>query len=238
MFVAELVTSSALAISPEFSLANQRYDEGKFEEAKQLYQTLVAKGEYTANVFYNLGNVEWRLDHPGAAALNFERTLALDSSHPEARANLNFIREKTGAKFEDRRWLDHAFVRLPNGAYTIATAIAAWALLFGLAILAFRPAGKRGGALMAGITAMLVCAYAATAACFFEGDNKLAIVTAKRAEARMAPADSSALADNLPAGSQVRIIAERGSWFYCVLPNQQSAWISAKDLERVPLEDA
>ena len=34
-------------------------------------------------------------------------------------------------------------------------------------------------------------------------------------------------------GERGRILAERGPWFYCVLPNGQRAWVAADKIERV-----
>lgn len=49
----------------DFEDANQLYDQGKFAEAKQAYERLVGRGEWSANLFYNLGNAAYRISAPG-----------------------------------------------------------------------------------------------------------------------------------------------------------------------------
>ena len=89
-----MLTSTVRA--DDFEDANQLYDAGKFGEAKRTYERLVGRGEWSANLFYNLGNAAYRSGSLGKAVLNYERALALDGSQAEARANLKWLREQTG----------------------------------------------------------------------------------------------------------------------------------------------
>ena len=97
LLLALAVTCSAAADS-EFDEANRLYEQEKFAEAKQKYEQLVERGEWTANLFHNLGNTDFRLGSPGRAILDYERALALEPAHPEAHRNLALLRERTGAR--------------------------------------------------------------------------------------------------------------------------------------------
>src|SRR5215210_1398695 len=79
---------------PLFAQANQQYSEGHFQEAIKSYDGLVASGQWSANLFYNLGNAWFRLGDFGHAILNYERALALDPHHPETMANLRLARDE------------------------------------------------------------------------------------------------------------------------------------------------
>jgi hypothetical protein len=41
------------------------------------------------------------------------------------------------------------------------------------------------------------------------------------------------VAEALPAGSQVRVLSERGEWVYCELPGMGRGWIPDGAVERV-----
>ncbi len=226
----------AFAANPsDFDFANQLYDQGKFADAKQHYESVTHSENYSANLFYNLGNADVRLGDLGGAALNYERALALEPNHPEAHANLAFIRGETGAKVESRSWFDSLFLSLDANSYTIVATVSFWlaaACLLGVALRSRRETISLWFAACVGIA---LCAYASVAVWRIEKNNALAIVVTKRAEARFAPADSATLADNLPTGSRVRILSERGAWTYCELPNSTRAWIAAKEIERVKI---
>jgi tetratricopeptide (TPR) repeat protein len=223
-----------LAGAGDFETGNQLYDQGKFSEARARYENLSLAGEWTPNLFYNLGNCDYRLGEPGRAILDYERALALDPGHPEARANLALLRNQTGAKTPAPSWEQYAFTGLSQNAWAIAAAAASWIAVFGLAALA---TSRRHGAGMwlATIAAALVAAYGGGVLWLTAQERGLAIVVAKSVEARLAPADSAGLADELPAGSRVRVLSERGDWIYCELPTQSRGWIPQSAIEKVRL---
>lgn len=218
---------------PEFDKAAQLYDQGKFAEAKQSYESLAHSGNLSASLFYNLGNTEFRLNHPGDAILNYERALALEPSQPEARANLAFAREKTGAKIEARAWIDYLFPPFGLNNYAVVAAIAGWAAVFSLVALLFK--ARSGALLFVTVAGFLVFWYAAGALWFFSKDRSLAVVTADHAKAQYEPVESSRIVDTLPVGSRVRILRERGVWIYCTLPDGNTAWIAGNSIEPVRL---
>src|SRR5439155_1410832 len=79
----------------EFAKANQGYAQGRFKEAIDGYESLVRSGQWSANVFYDLGNAYFRTNDFGRAILNYERSLALEQHHPEATANLQIATADT-----------------------------------------------------------------------------------------------------------------------------------------------
>ena len=59
--------------NPTFAKANQDYSEGHFQEAVDGYRELVKSGQWSANLFYDLGNAWFRLGNFGEAILNYLR---------------------------------------------------------------------------------------------------------------------------------------------------------------------
>ncbi|MDP9292766.1 MAG: hypothetical protein M3O82_10455 [Verrucomicrobiota bacterium] len=211
--------------------ANQRYDEGKFAEAKQLYSSLVERGQLSANLFYNLGDVEYRLGERGRAILNYERTLVLDPAHPEATADRAFVREQTGAKNVQPRAWERALPPWRADVFAIAAAAAGWTAIFAFALLFIQRGGR--GPTVIGVFSLIAAVYFVAGATRLDQQRSLAIVTAKKTEARMAPAENSAILDTLPSGSGVRLLFERGPWSYCSLPDYRTGWIPSAAIERV-----
>jgi tetratricopeptide (TPR) repeat protein len=220
------------ACGADFNQANELFEQGKFAEAKGAYERLLASGFQTANLFYNLGNADYRLGSPGRAILNYERALALEPSHPEAGSNLTLLRNRSAARVPETRWWERATGSFSQQTLTLGGSIAFWS---GAALLVFVLVRRPGGAVvwMLMLLAWLV-ALSAGAALFLREQNRvLAIITAREAEARVAPADLAKSAGKLPAGSRVRVLSERGGWTYCELPGEGRGWIPAGSLERV-----
>src|SRR6266699_3471498 len=81
----------------DFAKANQAYAQDHFKEAISGYESLIRAGEWSANVFYDLGNAYFRTGDFGRSILNYERALALEPHHPEATANLQIARDEAHA---------------------------------------------------------------------------------------------------------------------------------------------
>jgi hypothetical protein len=66
--------------------------------------------------------------------------------------------------------------------------------------------------------------------------GKLAIVTAPEVQARLATADSASSILQLPPGSEVQVLSQRGDWVYAILPNNLRGWIPSASVEPVRLQ--
>src|SRR5258708_3624899 len=181
--VAMLGCWPAVGRAGEFETANQVYDQGKFAEAKEGYEKLIESGAGSANVYYNLGNADFRLGSAGRAMLGYERALALSPRHPEAQANLKLLRQQNGAKLRPLSWSERIAVNLPADAWSIVAAVAGWVVLFGLVlILTNRQRGNLGWWTLALLSAA-VCAVAVGSLWSGPRDQTPAIVTAQQTEA-------------------------------------------------------
>jgi tetratricopeptide (TPR) repeat protein len=229
--------AAAAADEDAFAKANQAYAETRFQEAAEGYESLVQSGHLNATLFYDLGNAYYRLGSFGKAILNYERALALDPRQPEADANLRLARDEARAlelrKDSIERYASVATVK----QYSLAAAVASWVALFMIAHL-FLSRRRSGGRIALIVLSLIVGGVSVFAIFTLENGtrgNALAIVTAKEIEARLATADNSKSVLLLPAGSEIKILSERGDWVYAALPNDQRGWIPATSAERVRL---
>ena len=221
----------------QFAKANQEYAAGDFDSAARDYEELVRSGNDTPNLFYNLGNVSFRKKDFGRAILNYERALALDPRHPEAQANLRIARDEARALELIPTKLERALAVATQNQYAVTAAIAFW--VFALSIVALIFSARRSRRLIA-LSVLSLSIFAASAFATWErarGKNGagLAIVTAENADARLATADNANRVLTLPAGSEIRILSERGDWIYAELPNNLRGWMPAKTIEAVRL---
>jgi tetratricopeptide (TPR) repeat protein len=222
---------------PQFAKANQEFAAGDFDAASRDYEELVRSGEDTPNVFYNLGNAYFRKKDFGRAILNYKRALALDPRHPEAQANLRVARDEARALELVPTKFERLLAVATANQYAIAAAIAFWISAFGIFAVIFN-SRRSMGVIACSILSLIVFAVTTFAAWKLErGKNgrNLAIVTAENANARLATADTANRVLVLPAGSEIRILTERGDWIYVALPNDLRGWMPAKSAEQVRL---
>ena len=221
----------------QFTKANQEYAAADFDAAARDYEELVRSGQDIPNVFYNLGNAYFRKKDFGHAILNYERALALDPRHPEARANLQITRDQARAlELVPTKWERVAAIGTQN-EWTIAATIAFWVFAFSTVVLIFR-ARRRGGLIVLSVFSLAIVAIGAFQAWQLEHGKHgagLAIVTAENADARLATADTANRVLTLPPGSEIQVLSQRGDWIYAILPNNLRGWMPAKSAELVRL---
>jgi tetratricopeptide (TPR) repeat protein len=217
-----------------YPLGNEFYAKGDYAAACKYYNYVVEERHFSANLFYNLGNAEYRLGESGRAMLDYERALALDPHHPEAKANLAFLRDKTGAKLEPRGRLSSLFEPFSTATFVWTATIAGWMALFSIVAAAFLKSG-RGGNVFRAVLAALVCGYGVHGALRRSGFDSLAVVVAKQTNGRLAPADSAAAQLALPAGSHVHVLETRGAWLYGSMPDGSRSWVESAAVEMVKI---
>ena len=222
----------ALADESHFAKGNKEFAANDFKAAVADYEAAISGREWSANLFYNLGNAYYRVHDFGRAILNYQRALQIDPHHPEAEANLQLVRDQTrGLEFAPDT-TEKYLSRAGTSTFVVTGAVLFWLAMVLLVLRA------RGGYVAGAIACLLVaggCAWAAWKLENGTSGNGAAIVIADDAEARVATADTARSMLVLPAGSEVVILQQRGDWDYAILPNNQRGWVPAKAVETVRL---
>ncbi len=220
----------ACARADDFAQANQAYAAGNFDAAQAGYKRALKEGDH-ANVWFNRGNALFRLDRLGEAALAYERALLAQPNHPEAAANLKFVRNKANGKVAEDPWMEKAlrYIEQP---------LASWLLIgeawLGIALIGVALAGyKRRAALVFGILLTVLGAGGIAALQYARGEFEKIAVTLKGVDARTEPADRAGLAEALGASSRVQIVSDQGDWTYCILPGGGRGWVPSNTIERI-----
>src|SRR5205814_10590505 len=151
--ICTFIAASSFA-QTDFDKANQEYAQGHFKAAIDGYEALARSGQWSANVFYDLGNAYFRTGDFGRAILNYERALALERHHPEATANLQIARDEAHALELQQSWPERYLQFASVNQYCIAAAITFWLAVFGFFMLLF--ALRRSGSLIAAFVFLLL----------------------------------------------------------------------------------
>src|SRR5712664_2945880 len=146
--------SSFAQAEGDFTKANQEYAQGHFKEGISGYEALIRDGQWSANVFYDLGNAYFRVGDFGRAILNYERALALAQHHPEATANLQIARDEAHALELQPSWPERYLQFATVNQYSVTAAVAFWVAAFCLAALIFTP--RRSAATISLLLVMLL----------------------------------------------------------------------------------
>ena len=89
-------TAAAGDVDSLWTRAVEDYTDGRYEAALEGFTSIEEQGFVSADLFYNIGNCYYRLDHYlGKAILYYERALKYDPSYEDAAVNLGIARQYT-----------------------------------------------------------------------------------------------------------------------------------------------
>ncbi len=89
-----------------FSNANQSYKSKEFQQAADDYEKIIAEGNISAEVYYNLGNCYYKLNNVSKSILAFERARKLSPNDEDINHNLAIARLKATDKIQPVPELD------------------------------------------------------------------------------------------------------------------------------------
>ncbi len=236
MLVAAVLLPLAARAETDFERGNALYESGQFADAAKAYERSAQAGVVGPNLFFNLGNAFLRAGDQGRAVLNYQRALALRPAHPEATANLAFVRRTLGLATAVPDSWSQTFGWLGIDTWSVVAALGVWALAAGL-VAVFGPLGRVGlgwSLIVLGLVGFGLGLAALLGLRDSERDAARAIVVSESGtRAHYAPADNSRDVQALAVGSEIRVLQDRGSWTYAELAGGVRGWVASQDLERI-----
>ncbi len=203
-----------------YSEARIAFEQGNFQKAQSIGESLVNEQHYSPALFQLLGNTRYRLGDLGHAALYYQRAAMLPTPSAETRQNIAHIHERTGNFFFPANGILQQFASWFSRSQWLAIAATCGWMLTLCCIIAFF--FIRAGNLRALLLTIAVLALVGEASSVlgwiwrpsFEKVRNIAVVTSKETRAYAAASTTSNSLAPLPPGSQVRKIEDRGSWSY------------------------
>lgn len=228
--------ATATGPATTFNEANTHYEAGDFAAARDTYQSLIDAGNLAPDVFFNLANTHYRLDENGLASLNYRRAAALSRwPHLEAAQNLRFLRRELGFLQPGQDTTSQIASLVPSRIWAIALTAAAWITVLSLtALVCLR---RRNLPLLASVAVagIIVSAIATTALVSLEyktvSPADIAVVTTPGHRVLTAPLDGAGTVSDLPPGSAVHLLQQRGPWYYTAVDNDTRGWVHSSVLE-------
>lgn len=192
-----------------------------------------------ALILYNIGNCQYRLQQPGAAALSYARALLIDPGLAEAQANLAFIQRQEGAILPQRTTEDKIFTFLTCSQLWVATIICTALLALCLALqLARRVQSKpwlhTATALMAFLSLLCLADWIyyltrSTPDLSSLPPHDLAYILTETTARSSADAEGAAIL-RLPPSTPVHLLALRSSQAYIETATGVRGWVPSEAL--------
>ncbi len=223
---------------------NTRYQENDFRGALEAYQEVLEAGLESPDLYYNLGNVHFKLGELGRSILNYERALDLAPGDPDVRANLELARSLTADEIEPlpRFWVltvGSWWTNLLPRRILILAAILTYVLATVGAcvrILSRRETPARIGTwlMTGGAIGLLLFGTTLLGREGAFGRVEWGIVVVEEVSVRSAPAAEDDLTlFRVHEGTKVRLDQETDLWLEIVLEDGRVGWIPTEAVETI-----
>lgn len=219
------------------------YKNGKYQQAIDSWMQIIENGEASAELYFNLGNAQYKLNQIGPSIYYYEKALQLSPNDSDIKNNLAFA--------ENAR-ID-AIDPLPKSVFskwyhTIADSFTfdGWAILsvicslgfMGLFLLyyfSYSEKRKRlffAATLLIGVLFIVAITFAFTTYGEYTR-NQPAIIFANELEVKSEPNLGSNTAFILHEGTKVQITAQDGNWLRIIIADGKDGWVPASELKQL-----
>ncbi len=239
-----LFTFSSVRASTEvmeqFISGNNAYEKGEYKEAIDNYETVLAKGYFSAELHYNLGNAYFKYEDIAQAILHYEKALKIKPNFKDAAYNLSIANAKTIDKIEALpelfiyRWWKSIYHLFSITGWTTLLFTFVFIALIGYStyLLSRKIKLKKLSFYSASITLSLalVCWLMAASQNRNLHAIDFAIILNPTVNINSSPSAGSSKLFVLHKGTKVRVEDHKGEWANISLPNGNKGWIKKEVL--------
>ncbi len=232
IFLAILVFSSwtLTAQAQDLSSADIAYENGDYETAIILYESALAVGEASGEMYYNSGNAYYMNGEIGEAMQYYLQARNYLPRHATIASQIDLIRtERVDGKFNDvepiiiLHNLSADYLTLSETAILV---FVAWFLFFLVLVIGMR---RKGWALLIGIFGIvtLLTVGLLSTRVYVENQQPVAVILSETAEVMSGPGDSYLPLFSLYEAMEIRVLEERDGWLRFALADGRQGWIDS-----------
>lgn len=224
-----------------FKEGNALYNDANYEEAINKYETIINNGKHSAELYFNLGNAHYKLNHIAPSIYYYEKALQLRPNDKEIKNNIAFARNMTIDAIDTIP--EVGFTKFINGISKSFT-FERWAIIsIGLVILFVilfltyyftSSSTKKRMTFIASMASILLAALALTFAFHnyeLKEIDQPAIVFAQESLVKSEPNLRSNEAFKLHEGTKVQILDTVNNWKKIRLADGKTGWIPESDIK-------
>ena len=224
-----------------FEQANTLYNEGNFSDALEKYESVLASGTHSAELYYNMANAHYKLNHIAPSIYFYEKALLLKPNDKEIKNNIAFARNMTIDAIDTIP--EVGFSRLINNTTNTMsfdnwakTAVVFMLLFVGLFLIYYfsQSTSKKRFAFVSSLSFLLL-AFVALSFAFHKfklvKNDQPAIVFAQEAQIKSEPNLRSEEVFKLHEGTKVQVLDTVSNWKKIKLSDGKTGWVMVDDIK-------
>ena len=226
-----------------FDAANSAFQNKKYDEAIQQYETILTNGSVSKEVYFNLGNCFYKKNKLGKAILNYERALLLKPNDADILHNLELAKSQRVDEIEAlpdfflARWWKNIYQLLSSGVWSFLGILILWIGVGGLILWLLgktRERRKRGFAYGLGLVLLSLLPFALSYSSYNNSKySKNAIILNNQISLKSGADEASTEILKINEGTKVNIQEKVSNWYKVRLENGEVGWLLDSVLEEI-----
>ena len=223
-----------------FQQANTAYNEGNYQEAIQNYESIIENGETSAELYFNLANAHYKLNHIAPSIYYYEKALLLNPGDSDFKNNLEFARNmavdeievvpKTGLS----KIMNNLISVLSFNGWAWVAVIAS--IMFATLFLLYYFSGTSGIKRLFFTTSIIALMLMISSLIFayqqqeYSKNSRFAIIFSEEASVRNEPSLRSNEILVLHEGTKVKVLETFQNWIKFELANEIQGWMDKSEV--------
>ena len=225
-----------------FIKGNALYNEGKFQDAISVYESILETKEHSAELYFNLANAYYKLNRIAPSIYYYEKALLLEPSDDDIKNNLAFAQNMTIDAIEKvpevgfSKFFNSIINKLSFNDWAVLAVICVilFVILFLTYYFSYTTIRKRFS--FVGSFTMLAVALIALFFAFqkqtIDNKNNPAIVFTQESDVKIEPNLGSESAFQLHEGTKVQVLESYDdTWSKIEISNGKNGWILTQDIK-------
>ena len=224
-----------------FSEANALYNDGKYAEAIDKYESVLKSNQHSSELYFNLGNANYKLNNIAPSIYYYEKALLLAPNDKDVQNNLAFAKNMTIDAIDVVPKV--GFSRLVNNLVntfntdTWAKIAVGGVLFFVFIFLAYHfsySSSKKRIAFVTSIVSLCIACFSVAMAFQKDALNKKdnpAIIFTQESRVKTDPNAASEEVFRLHEGTKVQVLETYNDWKKIQLSDNSTGWIPTKDIK-------
>ena len=224
-----------------FDAANTLYNEGKYTDAIDKYESILKSGEHSAELYFNLANAHYKLNNIAPSVYYYEKALLLNPNDPDIENNLAYAQNMTIDAIDEAPQV--GFARIINNVVKtfdadvwskIAIAsVLVFVLLFLMYHFSYATSRKRIAFVISILSLFFACFSVVMAFQKESLDSKdnPAIVFAQESRVKAEANKTSEEVFRLHEGTKVQVLESYKDWRKIQLSDNSTGWIPSADIK-------
>lgn len=224
-----------------FVEANTLYNDAKYADAIDMYQSILDSGVQSSELYFNLGNAHYKLNNIAPSIFYFEKALLLNPNDKEIKNNLAFAQNMTIDAID--KVPEVGFSRIIKNIVNLYSAdtwskiAIAGVFIFVIIFLLYRFARattKKRIAFIISVLGLFISFFSIIMA--FQKDDldkkdNPAIVFAQESRVKSDPNKTSEELFRLHEGTKVQVLESYEDWYKIQLSDKTLGWIPSQDIK-------